>query len=93
MDTSENTLVSQKKVTKVQVLPNPAAQFPSALPPLLVHSELEKHVPNTVCVDVEDDPEHWSLGNVTTENNENCSETPQKKKKGKYCCIKKGQLC
>ena len=33
--------ISQKKVTKVQVLPNPAAQFPSALPPLLVHSELE----------------------------------------------------
>jgi hypothetical protein len=53
----------------VQQTPNPDAQFPSALPPLLVHSDAEKQVPNTF-TDPEDFPVHWSLGNVTTEKSE-----------------------
>ena len=49
---SPNTYVN------VQQTPNPDAQFPSALPPLLVHSDAEKQVPNTF-TDPEDFPVHW----------------------------------
>ena len=42
----------------VQQTPNPEAQFPSAVPPLLVHSVAEKQVPNT-STDEEDFPVHW----------------------------------
>ena len=38
----------------VQQTPNPLAQFPSALPLELVHSETDKQVPKTVADDVED---------------------------------------
>ena len=49
---------SQNTYVNVQQTPNPAAQFPSALPPLLVHSDAEKQVPNTF-TDPEDFPVHW----------------------------------
>jgi len=51
-----------------QQTPNPAAQFPSAVPDFDVHSELVKHVPMVVdeLVDV-----HSSLGNCTMEKRDN----------------------
>ena len=54
----------------LQQTPNPAAQFPSAVPDFDVHSELVKHVPMVVdeLVDV-----HSSLGNCTTEKRDNSS--------------------
>ena len=42
-----------------QQTPNPEAQFPSAFPPLLVHSVLEKQVPRTDWDADDDPPVHW----------------------------------
>ena len=52
------TFSTENTYRKVQQTPNPAAQFPSPLPPLLVHSDLEKQVPNT-STEPEDFPVHW----------------------------------
>ena len=60
--------------SKVQHTPNPAAQFPSALPPLPVHSVDEKHIPKT-CSEVEEElAVHSLFGKDTTENSERISE-------------------
>jgi len=61
-------VLPQVVVEMIQQTPNPAAQFPSAVPDFEVHSELVKHVPMVVdeLVDV-----HSSLGNCTTEKRDN----------------------
>ena len=51
--------IQNKSYVNTQQTPNPEAQFPSAFPPLLVHSVLEKHVPRTDWDEDDDDPVHW----------------------------------
>ena len=53
------TVDPQVEVTKVQQTPKPDAQFPSAVPDLLLHSEDEKQVPLTSVEEVEEAPVHW----------------------------------
>ena len=50
--------VPRKSYVNTQQTPNPEAQFPSAFPPSLVHSVLEKHVPRTDWDEDDDDPVH-----------------------------------
>ena len=54
----------------LQQTPNPAAQFPSAVPPAVEHSEEVKQVPKVV-VELAD-VQAW-FGNWTIENSENTS--------------------
>ena len=75
----------QAMTKKTQHTPNPLAQFPSVLPPLLTHSLLEKQVPVTGAEAVEDCAVHCSLGKVTTEKSEN---TPRKQSKMELLHIK-----
>ena len=58
------------EVDTTQHTPNPAAQFPAADPPAVVHSEAVRQVPIVV---VELLLVHSSLGNCTTLNRESCS--------------------
>ena len=60
----------QVEVKMTQHTPNPAAQEPSAVPDLLVHSEEVKQVPMVV---EELLLVHFSLENWTILNSENCS--------------------
>ena len=53
-----DTVDPQSDTKKVQHTPNPLAQFPSATPPLSLHSVDEKQVPKTFLVVVEDSPVH-----------------------------------
>ena len=65
----------QVEVDTTQQTPNPAAQEPSPVPDLLVHSDEVKHVPMVV---EELLPSHSSLGNWTTLNSDNCSKDKDK---------------
>ena len=60
---------------KVQQTPNPAAQFPSAFPPLFAHSVVVKQVP----LSWEDLPAQTAFGKVTILNKENSSEMRKEK--------------
>ena len=63
----ENLLVSILIYLKKQQTPNPDAQFPDGIPPLLEHSSAVKQIPNIV------DSMfvwHWRLSNDTTEKSE-----------------------
>ena len=57
MTAGENTYFDQA-YKNVQHTPKPLAQFPSAEPPLLVHSVAEKHVPSVGCEAVDEAPVH-----------------------------------
>ena len=65
----KNVLAKSFIYLKKQQTPNPEAQFPDAMPPLLVHSSAVKQTPYIVVV-VSMFVWHCMLSNDTTENSE-----------------------